>query len=40
MANAGFIMNVIGLGITILLVCAGVVLGLMGALDYSAWLNY
>lgn len=40
MANAGFIMNVIGLGITILLVCAGVVLGLLGVADFSTYLNY
>lgn len=40
MANAGFVMNAIGLGLTILLVCAGMVLGLMGTVDYSSWLNY
>jgi hypothetical protein len=40
MANAGFITNAIGLGLTILLLCAGVVLGLLGAVDFSTWLNY
>lgn len=40
MANAGFIMNVIGLGLTILLFCAGAVMGMLGTVDYSTWLNY
>lgn len=40
MANAGFIMNVIGLGLTVLLVCGGMALGMFGAVDYSTWLNY
>jgi len=40
MANAGFIMNAIGLGLTVLLVIAGIVLGLVGAADFSTWLSY
>ena len=39
-ANAGFIMNVIGLGLTILGICAVVVLALMGSFDFSSWSNY
>lgn len=40
MANAGFIINTIGLGVTILGICAIAGLGLFGVIDYSTWLNY
>ena len=40
MANAGFIMNVIGLGLTILGICAVAVMVMMGSLDLSSMLNY
>jgi len=40
MANSGLIMNVIGLTITILLVCMGAIFSLMGLLDTSSLLNY
>ena len=39
MANAGLIMNGIGMGLTFLGICAGVLLGLFGTIDYSSWLN-
>lgn len=38
-ANAGFIMNIIGLVLTVLGICTVIVLGLLGVFDYSNWLN-